>query len=236
MLVKTRGILLHTLAYGESSVIAEIYTEEIGMRKYILNGARGKNSRIKPSCLQVMALLNLVVYEKNIGHLQRIREISNAEVYRGIPFNLYKGSMGLFMADVIRKAIRQTNPEPGLFDFLYRSFVTLDQMEERNPVYHLIFLLQLSGYLGFQPILPPDYGDNYFFNMREGCFETDIPDHRDFADVETSALLGKLMVDSVTPLKKKERALILEVLIKYYRLHIEGFPEIQSHHILRQVL
>jgi DNA repair protein RecO (recombination protein O) len=236
MLVKTRGILLHTLPYGESSVIVEIYTEEIGMRKYILNGARGKNSKIKPSCLQVMALLDLVVYEKNIGHLQRVKEINNAWVYRGIPFDLYKGSIGLFMADMIRKAIRQTNPEPGLFNFLYRSFTALDNLEERNPLYHLIFLLQLSGYLGFQPIPPPESGENYLFNLREGCFEADIPDHGDFADRETSGLLGKLMKVSGPVLKKRERALILELLIRYYRLHIEGFPEIQSHHILQQVL
>lgn len=236
MLVKTRGILLHTLPYGESSVIVEIYTEEMGMRKYMLNGARGKKSRIKPSCLQIMALLDLVVYEKNMGHLQRVKEINNAQVYKGIPFDLYKGSMGLFMADVIRKAVRQTNPEPGLFKFLYHSFVTLDHLEERNPMYHLIFLLQLSGYLGFQPIPPPEGVENYLFNMREGCFEADIPDHGDFADLETSSLLSRLMRISFPRLKKRERALILEVLIKYYRLHIEGFPEIQSHHILQQVL
>jgi DNA repair protein RecO (recombination protein O) len=236
MLVKTRGILLHNLSYGESSVIVEIYTEEMGMRKYILNGARGKKSRIKPGCLQVMALLDLVVYEKNIGHLQRVKEINHAQIYRGIPFDLYKGSMGLFMADVVRKAIRQTNPEPGLFNFLYQSFVTLDQLEDRNPMYHLIFLLQLSGYLGFQPIPPADGGDQHLFNMREGCFEADIPDHGDFADAETSRLLGKLMKSITFPFKKRERTLILEALIRYFRLHIEGFPEIQSHHILQQVL
>lgn len=236
MLVKTRGILLHTLAYGESSVIVEIYTEEVGMRKYIINGARSKNSKIKPSCLQVMALLDLVVYEKNTGHLQRVKEINNAQVYRGIPFDLYKGSMGLFMAEVIRKAIRQTNPEPGLFNFLYRSFLTLDQLEERNPLYHLTFLMQLTGYLGFQPIPPPEKEGNYFFNIREGYFEADLPDHGDFADIETSGLLGKLMNVSVPSLKKRERGLVLEILIKYYRLHIDGFPEIQSHHILQQVL
>ena len=47
MLTKTRGIVLVFIRYKESSIIARIYTKDLGLRSYIVNGVRSiKTSKI----------------------------------------------------------------------------------------------------------------------------------------------------------------------------------------------
>ena len=47
MLATTEGIVLHTIKYGESSVIATIYTRDFGRQSYLVNAAHGKHSKNK---------------------------------------------------------------------------------------------------------------------------------------------------------------------------------------------
>jgi hypothetical protein len=38
--IKTRGIVLKTTDYGESSVIVQVFTEKLGLQSYIINGVK----------------------------------------------------------------------------------------------------------------------------------------------------------------------------------------------------
>ena len=69
MLYKTRGIVIHTIKYSDTSVIAKIYTEKFGLRSYLIRGVRSKKAKIRAAQLQHLNLLNLVVYEKGNDHL-----------------------------------------------------------------------------------------------------------------------------------------------------------------------
>ena len=60
MLVKTRAIVLRTHKYGETSLIAELYTEQKGLRKYVVNGVRSAKAKTKANLLQGMTLLEVV--------------------------------------------------------------------------------------------------------------------------------------------------------------------------------
>ena len=40
MLIKTRGIVLSYLKYRESSIIARVYTERLGVQSYVVNSVR----------------------------------------------------------------------------------------------------------------------------------------------------------------------------------------------------
>ena len=51
MLIKTAGIIFQTKKYSESSLIADIYTEEKGLRSYIISGVRSKKGKGKCGAL-----------------------------------------------------------------------------------------------------------------------------------------------------------------------------------------
>lgn len=239
MITKTRGIVFRAIKYGETSLITEIYTEQYGLQKYIINGVRSAKSKTKASLLQVMSLLDLVVYHRADKQLKRIKEIKPAYIFQGIPFDIRKGAVGLFMAEMARKTIREEESNPRLFHFLFESFCLLDRTTSPIANYHLCFLLQLSQYLGFAP------GGAFcratpIFDLREGVFVAGSPGSHVFVEGECSAALYALLRSSLegahsVQLSAENRRLLLRHLIDFYRLHIENLPTINSHEILQEV-
>ena len=51
MLEKTRGIVMHTTDYSESSVVVKIFTEAFGMQSYLVNSVRKPKAKTKAGWL-----------------------------------------------------------------------------------------------------------------------------------------------------------------------------------------
>lgn len=239
MLIKTRGIVFRSIKYSETSIIADIYTEEKGMRSYLINGVRSKKAKIKASLLQIMSLVDMVAYDKNTKGLNRIKEMRSAYIYQSLPFDIRRSAVGLFIAEIARKTIREPEENDRLFNFLFQSFQFLDTTKNSIANVHLWFLLRLSGLLGFMP------GGQWteqtpFFDLEEGLFVASTTSHIHFLKEDESRLVDYLLdlpleechTLSITNQVRKE---LLRQLIDYYRLHIENMPEINAHLILEEV-
>src|ERR1043165_4877570 len=94
---KTRGVVLHTIKYSETSVIAKIYTEKLGLQSYIVKGVRASKSKSKAAMLQPLTLLEMEVSHRENKHLQYIKEFSRAFVYKSIPFDTLKSTFDFFL-------------------------------------------------------------------------------------------------------------------------------------------
>ena len=93
MLHKTRGIVLKTFNYSETSLIVHVLTEKFGTQSYLLKGVRKNKTKIKMSMLQPLHLLDMVVYHKPNGGLQSIAELKNDPILSEIPYNIIKTSL-----------------------------------------------------------------------------------------------------------------------------------------------
>lgn len=240
MIIKTRGIVFRAIKYSESSMIVDIYTEEKGLRKYIISGVRSKRAKVSASLLQAMTLVDLVVYHREDRTMTRIKEIRPAFIYQTIPFDIQRGAVGLFMIEVAQKAIRESEENPQLFHFLFESFCYLDRTENSIANLHLHFLLELSTFLGFMPGEMCSEEQPYF-NLKDGVFVTYAPTHRHYLDKEDSAILYQLLEVSQVQshevrMNRTSRHNLLKNLLIYYQLHIENFPTINSHIILQEVM
>ena len=109
--------------YGEKSIIAKIYTEKFGLQSYIINGVRSKKSANKFAYLQPLSLVDVNAYHKENKGLQQLKDIKLDVPFRDIPFNVYKGSIAFFIAEVIYKTIREEEPNSDLFHFLYHLLI-----------------------------------------------------------------------------------------------------------------
>ena len=240
MLLKTRGIIFRSVKYGESSLILEVYTEERGLRKYIVSGVRKARSSTPASKLQLMNLVDLIAYERPGKDMTRIKEVRPALIYTRIPFEVDRGTIGLFMLEVARNSIRESEENPALFTFLFESFAFLDRTTGPTANIHLHFLLELTTHLGFLP--SGSYSDaTPLFDLQEGHFTGGFPGHTEYLDANRSALMYRLLhadrqelADITTT--RDERSGLLTDLLRYYRYHIEGMREINSLPILRQVM
>src|SRR5271170_477389 len=107
MLHKTRGIVFKATDYGDTSIIVQVFTEKFGLQSYIINGAKKTKAKISRNMFQPLHLLDIVVYYKNTGNMQRIKEAKNAPVLHSIPYDVIKSSLAIFLNEVLYKAVKQ---------------------------------------------------------------------------------------------------------------------------------
>jgi len=240
MLHQTRGIALHATKFSETSSVVKIYTELFGLQSYIIRGVRKQNSKIKAGLFQPLTILDLIVYHKEKASLQNLKEANYEHPYHSIPFDICKSSIALFINELIYKTIHEEEPHSELFTFLYNTCLQLDGSDENIPLFHLVFSLKLTKYLGCMPQLNYSSQQQYL-NLREGVFQTSAPEHNDFIDPPLSKYFFQILQ---TPegdypnlqIPAKTRNLLLEMILIYYNLHVPGFKEMHSHHILHTVL
>jgi len=235
----TRGIVFHTIKYSDNSLIVKIYTELFGLQSYLVRGVHAKKTKVKSNLFQPMTLLDLVVTNREKNNLQSIKEIQNSPVFISIPYDIGKSSIALFLNEVLIKTIREEEPNPQLFEYLFNSIQILDNTTGRINNFHVYVLVQLSRFLGFYP------QENFtaqtpYFDLIEGRFRSSVTG-LSIMDKELSEILFCLMNVDFTNLEflqiaKTNRNLLLEYIIQYYKLHIPSISSIQAHHVLEEVL
>ncbi|HHJ50610.1 MAG TPA: DNA repair protein RecO [Phaeodactylibacter sp.] len=251
MLIKTRGIVFRTVKYGESSLIADIYTEQKGLQSYIIGGVRRKKPRFHAALFQVGSILDMVVYFKEGRSLHRPKELRAAYIYRDLLWHLpsrgrqAKGNVALFAMEVARKCLHEPEAQPLLFQWLYEFLVFTDQTEEALRHMPHLFLIQLADHLGFQ--MHNNFGpERPVFDLQAGSFvpeppAADLQAGHYVSDPSANALLARLMgvswfeqhrIPSTRPVRRK----LLEHLLLYYRLHISRFGEVKSLAILNSLV
>lgn len=240
MLHKTRGIIFRATDYGESSVIVQIFTEKFGLQSYIINGAKKPKAKIGRNMLQPLHLLDLVVYHKNTGSVQRISELKNAPVLRSIPYDVIKSCIAIFLNEVLYKAIKQQSPDENLFDFIFSAIEWLDHQTESVANFHLVFLTRLTRYLGFYP---DRYmaGNADYFDIKNGQFTRFKPESVSYLSpphTDNFRLVLQTGFEDMHLLKlsNDERRYLVQKLLEYYAMHIEGFGNIKSADVLEEVL
>lgn len=224
MLVKTRGIVLNFIRYRETSIIVNVYTEELGRISCIVNGVRSiKSKNNKIALYQPLTLLDLVVYDRSNQSLHRISEAKIAYPFRDIPFDIIKTSMAIFLTEVLTKMLHEEERNEELFDFLSYSIEKLDEMQEHYANFHLQFLIQLTDYMGFG-----------ISSLSDFIAQLSIVE----ASEASLKLLSQLLQDdgsSHITANGKTRNEVLHWLLGFYQLHFDNFGKIKSLEVLREL-
>ena len=241
MLMNTQGIVIRSIKYGESSLICDIYTRQWGMRSYIIHGVRQAKSKVSYLLLRPYALIDLIVYHNEEKKLNNIKEVKASYIYERLPFSVKHGAIALFMCELLQKTLREMEASEALFTFLQKSFQLLDQKEQIASSFYLIFMAQLTYYLGFGPDVQ-SFQPNSNFDYKNGVFVQINHSPEQIAYFDT--LSSQYLVDVYcTPLKEAETLLIpaphrqklYENLMDYFSFHIAGIIELQSYQILHTI-
>lgn len=231
----TDGIVLNMSPYGDSSVIAKIYTEKFGIQTYLVNGVRSSKAKSKSVFFQPLCLLQLVVYHRPDKGLQRIKNLAFANRFITIPFDITKSTQSIFMAELLYRTIREEEANPALFRFLFDSIVQLDNSLAANPDFHLFFMIKLSAFLGFGPT--DNYEEQFCFDLKEGNFSSKNSSHLYVIDSSTSFLLHQCLNSSINnpQFNHKQRTDLMNVLLQYYQMHLPDSFRLQSVDILTEL-
>jgi DNA repair protein RecO (recombination protein O) len=240
MLHKTRGIVLKTTPYSENSIVVQVFTEKFGLQSYLVNGVKKPKAKIKLNMLQPLHPLEMIVYHKANGNLQRISELRNQPVLQSIPYDVIKSSLALFINEVLYKSLKMHYEDEAMFSFIFNSIELLDKSQEGIANFHLYFLIKLTKYLGFYPDRTLERDAN-FFDLKDGVYALSQPPHLYILDESLTkdfALLINASFENLSQLTitLTHRKALLKKILDYYRLHIESFGEVKSHLILEEVL
>lgn len=221
MLHKTRGIVFRFTKYGDTSIIVTIFTELFGLQTYIVNGVRSKSSRGKIALYQPLTLLDLVVYYKENANIKRIKEVRCLHQYQTLQSDIRKSSIGMFITEVLNKAVKEEAHAQEQFEFLLNSLISLDEQKKGFENFHLIFLIKLSRFLGF--------GAHHVKEVLTGRF----------TEKEEEELLRKLITagyGDTFSITLEQRRSLLEILLRFYSAHMDSLGEIRSVQVLKEVI
>jgi DNA repair protein RecO (recombination protein O) len=221
MLHKTHGIVFRFTKYGDSSIIATVFTELFGLQTYIVNGVRSKSAKGKIALYQPLTLLDMVVYYKENANIKRIKEIRCLHQYQTLQTDVRKASIAMFLNEVLNKTVKEENHAHELFAFLQDSLIVLDDQKTNFENFHLIFLIKLSRFLGFGAHQPNDVLSGIFTGKEE--------------EVLIEELIHIGYNDSIVITNAQRRSL-LDVLLRFYTVHIETLGEIKSIQVLKEVM
>lgn len=231
---KSNGVVFRTLKYSETSLILDIYTEVHGLSSYIVSGVRKTKSR-KANIYHPMNILDLVAYNPSES-LSRIKEARYAVTYQMLDRDVIRASLGTYFIDLLRSSIKEKERNPELYAYIISQLLDLDNPESSLRNLPIKMAIELSSYLGFQ--LDPNYSsDEPYFDLRAGQFVAKDVSHKHVLNLETSIAIYQLVHSRYTyALDRQMRNEVLDAMMMYYKIHIEGFTELRSLPILRTLL
>ena len=233
----SKGIVLSSLKYGDSSRIVRIYTDEFGLLSFLINNVGSKRGVVRSSMLLPLTLVELVHTHKGEGKLDRIKEVKMDMTYTAIPYDPVRNAVALFLTELFTKTLREESKNVAKFEFVQAACLALDTLDPLPAAFHLSIWAKLTSYLGFGPNM--DGGImGQFFDLQDGAFLNETSLLHPSLDQQTSAdLRSAFLWDFESPLiiSKSGRKSLLEGLERFMNIHLDGFGKFKSLEVLTEL-
>ena len=236
MLIATEAIVLSKLKYKDRDLIVKCYTKEKGTVSYLLKNILSKKSRISSAYFQQLSLLELQTNFKENRSLHYISDVKILIPYQTLHTNLVKSTVVMFLSEILSSLLQEEEPHKNLFTFIKTAFLVLDK-ETTFSNFHIMFLLQLTKYLGFYP--DTENSHYSYFNLLEGKFQDS--DTNEYCIKNESLTLFKKILGikfdayNKLNLSNNQRQSLLNMILLYFQLHLDGFKKPKSLGVLNQV-
>ena len=239
MTTKTRAVVLRTVRYGDSGLVVDMLTEQMGRISFMVKLPRSSKSRIHKQLFMPLSLVEVDFDFRPKASLQRLRDIRMDIPLPGLAMHPHKLALGMFLAEFLCHATRDENDNQPLFQFVAFSLEWLDGVEKGFANFHLVFMIRLSRFIGFFPNTDGAEEGGYF-DLLGACFTPVPPLHGHFLTPDEASKISLLMrlnykTMHLCAMTREERNRCTEVIVEYYRLHVPGFPALRSLDVLRQL-
>jgi len=208
------AIVLGYTKFGENSAVVHTLSETYGRRGFLVQiGKKAGMALFLP-----LNILEMDIVPNPKSTLWRARNITAKDPLNGIRNNLYKNTISLFMSEVLLRTVKDGESEEGLYSWCVRSILTLDGIQSDFSNFHIRFLLELAGALGFSPTVEDitPFAEKHLARLRPFL---------------TSGFSESMLI----PLRGEERNALCEDLLNYLEYHTESAIRVNSLAVLREV-
>ena len=235
-ILETKAIVLSSLKYGDTSLIIRCYTQDFGLKSFIAKGVFSKKKR-NTSLYFPLAEIDLSFQPKsNEQQLVFLKSAQTSYYYESLHFHPIKSAIVFFLAEILNLVLKEEADNPELYFYIENSLKEFDQKKDDFADFHLIFLIQLSYFLGFYPDLEID---GNLFDLENGFF-TNSNSSINMLKADETVLFKKLLElhfseDSKNTFNQSQRSLLLEIIVKYYQIHTNNFKKPKSLQVLHEL-
>lgn len=234
MIRRDEGLVVRTLPYGDTSLIATLFTEQAAAVDFILKGVRAPSRRPRHATWLPLTRLQVVYYDTGREGLRRVNESHALHPAHQLQLNPIKRVYALLLTEVYAQSLRAVPPNPALYRYLCAAVAHLDQLDTGVYVAVLHHLVHLTRYLGFFPTTEVTLEEPLCLDLTSGCFTADP------VGSPVDQLLLRLALTRPDHLQgftvpAAQRAAALGQLLAYYGCHVEGFRPPRSLEVFAQV-
>lgn len=240
MYIKSEGIVLRTVKYGDNALIADVYTLYNGCLSFLVRIPKGKKRNVSRLLFQPLSQISFDADIRPRSQMYYFKEVRPAILYQDIPINIYKVTMVMFLAEFLSHVVTKEGKNEPLYEFLRYSLEWLDTCPGNFANFHMVFLIKLSLFIGFFPNTE-NYHKGDTFDLLNGCFSSiALPAPGRILPADQARFVAPLLRMNFDTMRHfrfnhAQRAQVLESIMDYYRLHIPGFPQLKSLNVLKEV-
>ena len=239
MYCTTRGIIIHSTLYNDKYSIIHVYTELYGRVSYLTARQRKQKTRVSNAHFMPLTIVEMEVEHLKKREIQRIKEMHIYYPLVNIPAHPVKNAMALFLTEILYRILQTTESDPKLFDYLCNSIRFFEILEQGIANFHLVFLMRLARYLGIFPNAE-SYTPSSYVDLLNGIFTDQKPSHPHYLNKEESVIFSRMLRMNYENMalyafSRKERTMIIQHVLDYYRLHSIDFPEIKSLSVMQSL-
>ena len=237
MVTSTSAIVLSKIRYKDNDIIVKFFTKEYGVISFIVKGSQNsKKNKIKYVYFQELTILEIQFNYNSKRDLQYIKDIEIKHNYTSSHTDLVKVSVIMFLSEVLSNVITHQKRDIQLYNYIEQSLIWYD-INKSNTYFHMIFLIELTRYLGFYPDI---LSNNFkYFNLEGGSYEksktSEYSITGDSLNLFNQILGIKFDSNPLPTLNSKDKMEIINIILTYYKLHINNFKPIKSLEIVKNI-
>ncbi len=148
-LIRTRGIILRSLKWGDADRIITVYSPTLGKIRGVARGARRMKTRFG-GVLEPFGLVDLTLFQKTPESLGQISQIDLITSYSVIRENLTVMTAAARMVKMVEAITVDRDPNPDMYAALVHGLESL-RPEEDVALTTLLFQIHVLGHTGFRP-------------------------------------------------------------------------------------
>ena len=231
---KTRGIVIRTIKYGESSAICNILTEQFGLLGFHIPGVYKNKGKVKMSYLQPLNTVELSLNYKKNSNLQRIIDIT-CHSYPELKSFSQQAFYQVF-CELVQQTIKENELNRNLFEYLHHE--AIPSLNTEIHFWQLPFtMLNVLHKYGCSPNCE-SYTDDAYLDLQNGTFIETLLPLKSIAEKDSSAIIYQILTQGITHLPKDKnlRLKVIEELLRYFQYHVSEHFELRSRSILSEVL
>jgi len=162
-----------------------------------------------------------------------IEEIDILHVTENSFDKINRNFIAYFIAEIFSKVLQDNEQNYDLFDYLWILSIKLFNSEKINPNFAILFLLDLSKFLGFYPSL--ENLEKSFFDIKNSYTLIKRKKNEEDDFYKKLNYLKEIIRSQKVKIPQKIRSEILKDFLKYYKLNYYNLDNVTSHLIIEEL-